>query len=132
MHRLHSRSSQRAFHFGTLLMVLFGFVLLAAVVLGVLGLIHGDRRLLHWFLIAAAVTPMVGAIYLAVGFRARCPLCMNPPIVPRRCQKHRNARPLFGSHRLRVAASIMLSDSFICPYCGERTSLELHERKRQS
>ena len=132
MHRLHSRSALRSFRLGTLLMLLFSATLLAAMLLGVLGLIYGDSRLLHWFLITIAATPVIGAAYLAVGFRARCPLCMNPPIVPRRCQKHLNARRLFGSHRIRVATSIVLTGTFTCPYCGEKTSLELHESRRRS
>jgi hypothetical protein len=130
MHRLHSRSALRAFRIGTLLLALLSASLLAAVVLAVLCLTGFAPRLLPWFLLAVAATPVIGALYLGIGFRARCPLCMNPPLVPRRCQKHRNARRLLGSHRLRVAASIVLSGTFTCPYCGERTRLALRDRRR--
>lgn len=130
MHRLHSRTALNSFRLGTLLMLLFSASLIAAMVLGILGLINGSPELLRWFLITIAATPVLGISYLITGHRARCPLCMNPPIVPRRCQKHRNSRRLFGSYRLRVAAAIMFSGTFVCPYCGERTALELRERKR--
>jgi len=127
MHRLHSRSALRSFQLGTLLLGLFGLAVLATIGLGVTGLMTGKSELLHWFLIAVVVAPVLGLVYLSFGTRARCPLCMNPPLVPRGCQKHRNAVRLFGSHRLRVASSIFTRGRFVCPHCGEATALELRD-----
>jgi hypothetical protein len=61
--------------------------------------------------------------------RVRCPLCMTPPLGSKGCQKNRKARPLFGSHRLRVACAVLAKDHFRCPYCGEPTQLEVRERR---
>lgn len=60
--------------------------------------------------------------------RARCPLCMVPPLHPKSCQKHRRAKRLFGSHRLRVATTVLFRDFFQCPYCGEATKIAARVR----
>lgn len=56
---------------------------------------------------------------------AGCPLCRTPVLAPKRCMKHRKARTLLGSHRLRVAAAILFKNSFRCPYCNEPTGMDL-------
>jgi predicted membrane-bound spermidine synthase len=56
-----------------------------------------------------------------------CPLCRTPVLAPKRCVKHRKARTLLGSHRLRVAVAILLKNGFRCPYCNESTGMELRE-----
>ena len=127
MHRLHSRSALRSFRLGTTLLGLCGLTLLAALVLGASGLLTGQAGLLRWSLITVVVGPLLGLVYLGFGIRARCPLCMNPPLVPRSCQKHRRALRLFGSHRLRVAFSIFTRGRFVCPHCGESTALRVRE-----
>lgn len=130
MHRLHSRSTLNSFRLGTVLLGLFGLVVIAAVALGAAGLLTGRSELLQGFLVAVITAPIVGFFYLTYGHRARCPLCMNPPLVPRGCQKHRNAMRLFGSHRLMVAKSIFTRGKFVCPHCGEATAVELRDRHR--
>jgi hypothetical protein len=130
MHRLHSKSALNSFRLGTVLLGLFGLAIIAAIVLGAAGLLTGRSELLQWFLIAVVTAPLVGLLYLTYGHRARCPLCMNPPLVPRGCQKHRNAMRLFGSHRLTVALSIFTRGKFVCPHCGEATALKLRDRNR--
>ncbi len=54
----------------------------------------------------------------------RCPLCMASPLRNRRCSKHRGCKRIFGSHRLKVAQTILLSNHFVCPYCGEKTVMK--------
>ena len=41
------------------------------------------------------------------------------------CSKHRDAKKLMGSHRLRVALAIVCKNQFRCPYGNESTTLEL-------
>jgi hypothetical protein len=60
----------------------------------------------------------------SVSNRANCPLCLTPVLANKRCVKHRNAKTLLGSHRLRVAVSLLFMRRFRCPYCGEPTLLE--------
>lgn len=57
--------------------------------------------------------------------RIGCPLCRTPVLAPKACMKHRRARTILGSHRLRVAMAILLKNRFRCPYCNESTSMEL-------
>jgi len=60
--------------------------------------------------------------------QARCPLCRTPVLVPMRCMKHRRARSLLGSYRMRVAFAIMFTDRFRCPYCNESTAMDVVEK----
>lgn len=87
-----------------------------------------------WFGVAGAVV-LVGIGCMILNFvmagRIRCPLCMLPPLLNRRCTKHKGATTLLGSHRLNVAHSILLKDSFRCPYCGEPTAMQVRERGRR-
>ena len=67
---------------------------------------------------------VAAVLQLLVASRARCPLCLSQPVAIRKCAVHRNARRLLGSHRLRVALSVILRNCFRCPYCGETTAME--------
>lgn len=87
---------------------------LALLGLGVL-LLSGLTVLLQWL----------------VSSRANCPLCITPVLSSKGCMKHRSAKPLFGSYRLRVAVSLLCTGRFRCPFCGEPTLLEVrHSRMR--
>lgn len=67
-----------------------------------------------------------------IATRANCPLCMTPVLGNKGCAKNRNAKTLLGSHRLQVAVSLLFTNRFRCPYCGEPTLLEVrHSRMRQ-
>jgi len=131
MHYLHSGKAWLAFRFGALGMLLFAINLLVPTVLGPLGLLTHDSNLLRWTLYFMAGLPVTGLIYLLWGSRARCPLCLNPPLVTRSCAKHRTAGTLAGSYRLRVATAIFLTGRFTCPYCGERTCCQVRDRNRR-
>jgi hypothetical protein len=100
------------------------------VAVGLLG--YGIFSGIDVWLIYAVVSAGVGLACVIFNFmlsgRARCPLCMVPPLQNRRCAKHRNALKLFGSHSLRVALSILFKDKFRCPYCGEPTAMEVRSR----
>jgi hypothetical protein len=61
--------------------------------------------------------------------RANCPLCMMPVLVNKRCSKHGKAKTVFGSHRLRVALSILGRNTFDCPYCMESTAVRTRSRQ---
>ena len=60
----------------------------------------------------------------AVGLHTTCPLCWTPVLAPEKCTKHLHARKFMGSHRLRVALTILFKNQFRCPYCDEPTVLE--------
>ena len=84
-----------------------------------------------WFAAAAAsLLLMLGCTVanFVIGGRLKCPLCMMPPLANRGCARHRDAGRMFGSYRLVVAGSILIKDSFRCPYCGEPTVMEARKR----
>jgi hypothetical protein len=57
--------------------------------------------------------------------RTHCPLCMASVMAKNGCSRHRRAKTLFGSHRLRVAVAILTINRFTCPYCNEKSLLVL-------
>lgn len=128
MHSLHSTKALLAFRLGTTGLLLFGLDFATTFVLGPISIITSDPKLLRWALYALCGLPVTGLFYLLWGIRARCPLCLNPPLVPRRCQKHRTAQTFAGSYRLRVALSVFFRGRFTCPYCGEPTRMTVRDR----
>lgn len=128
MHRLPSHSIVRRFRVASLLVLLM--FLSAPVALACIGygFFSGEHRCLAiaGAVVAAGVFCMV--LNFIIAGRLRCPLCMVPPLLNRRCSKHKEAKTLFGSHRLEVAQSILFKGSFRCPYCGEPTAMEVRER----
>jgi hypothetical protein len=56
---------------------------------------------------------------------------MTPVLGNKDCTKHRSAKTLLGSHRLRVAVSLLCTGRFRCPYCGEPTLLEVRYPRRR-
>jgi hypothetical protein len=77
---------------------------------------------------AAAVLSTLFQWILAA--RARCPLCLTPVLATKECAKHRRARTLLGSYRLRVALSILFKNTFHCPYCSEKSGMKVRSRFR--
>jgi hypothetical protein len=130
MHRLPSKAALRNLRLGTVFLLLFGLALMVFVGLGLAAILTRDPAVVRVFLYTGGAVPLLGLLYLIFGSRTKCPLCMNPPLRPRRCQKHRNAKKLFGSYRLRVAFSVFSRGNFVCPHCGEPTLLEVRDRRR--
>ncbi len=128
MHRLPSASTVTRFRLASFLYC--SIYLIAASGIGVLGYsIWIDQHrltLIGMGLIGLAL--LVTLIQRIISVRARCPLCLVAPLVGKACSKHRTARKLFGSHRLRVATSILFKGSFHCPFCGEPTAMEARQR----
>lgn len=85
----------------------------------------------------AKIALWLGGLVLLIAFlqklvanRARCPLCMTHVLSAKRCSKHRKARKFFGSYRMRVALGVLFKGSFSCPYCHERSAMEVRVRRR--
>ncbi len=130
MHRFHSKSVIARFKIASVLIcVKCLLVPAAAFVLGY-GLFMNEHLLIFTGLGMAG-----GVVFLAiagwiVAARTRCPLCMTPVLAGQRCSKHRKARTVLGSHRLRVALAVVFRGSFYCPYCNEPSALVIRERRR--
>ena len=125
MHRLPSSYTLRRFRIASTLVIMLFLMIPVIIGLLVSGIYLGENRWFLWAGISTGVALVCLLVNFSLGSRLRCPLCMVPPLVNRRCSKHREAARLFGSHRLKVAQSIMFKDSFRCPYCGEPTAMEV-------
>ena len=131
MHRLPSNTSLRRFRLASVLVVVMFLTAPAALGFVVYGFASGEHG---WFGVAGAVVILgigcMGLNFIMSG-RLRCPLCMVPPLLNRRCSKHKGAAKILGSHCLSVALSILFKDSFRCPYCGEPTAMQVRERGKR-
>jgi len=130
MHRLPSKTILWRFRIASCVVIINALNLLPA--FGYLS--YGIwKRDVKWITVGGV---FFGLILLLLIFnflmtsRLRCPLCMVPPLQNSRCSKHRNVQRLLGSHRLKVATSILFTGRFSCPYCGEKTVMEARVKSR--
>lgn len=125
----HPRSSADVLRFKVLSFLLPANSLFAVVSIGLLvrSLLNDERQLTLIVMGMLLLSLILLVVQWVMGSRARCPLCQTPVLVPRQCVKHRHARTLLGSHRLRVAMSILFKNQFRCPYCNEATVMEARE-----
>lgn len=131
MHHPHSNAAATRLRLAALL--LLGNCGLAIAGVGLLGysIVTISREVM-----LAGTALMVLALVLVVvqwmaAARTGCPLCRTPVLAPKLCSKHRRAKTLLGSHRLRVAVAVVFRNQFRCPYCNESTGLEVRESIRR-
>jgi hypothetical protein len=125
----HPRSLAAVIRLRLAAILLLANCLLAVATVGLLihSLVANNRP---WTMVGAALAvlfPMLVVVQWIAAARAGCPLCRTPVLAPKWCMKHRQARTLLGSHRLRVATAILCSNQFRCPYCNESTRLKIRE-----
>jgi hypothetical protein len=129
MHRLPSQSAVVRFRVSAYLLVFASLLFLGS--LGLLGYSfffgHRDHLILGSILIGTAIVILI--VQWISAARARCPLCLTPSLSKKSCSKNRGAQRFLGSYRLKVATSIIFTNSFRCPYCNEPTVLEVRQRK---
>lgn len=130
MHSLSSRSQLHRFYAAAVLLMIKALLLPVSIILLIYSMLMNDHELLIVASILCVVSLFLLMIQWVIAFRARCPLCHNPPLAHKQCVKHRNARTLFGSYRLQVAAPLVFTGKFLCPYCGERTAMQVRQRHR--
>ena len=148
MHKLASLQAISRFRMGSVLFIAFWLLLLTGCVLALRGLAHHTSISLHntryheivelqdeWELWSGlgilALSPVVSLVQRLAADRAKCPLCMTPPLVHKNCQRSRGIRIFLGSYRLPVAMSVLFRGRFTCPYCGEATRCQVRQRKLQ-
>ena len=129
MHKMPSTYAIRRIRIAALL--LLAKCLLTPVAAGVLihSLVIHDPELSLIGLGMLLLTGLVVLLQWLIAIRANCPLCLTPVLANKGCTKHRNAKALLGSHRLRVAVSLLCTGRFRCPYCGEPTLLEVRQSR---
>ena len=131
MHRFPSKHSVTRFRLAALLLAFKYLLLLASVVLVPSSLFIHSRQMTYAGLICLALAGLTLIIQCQVASRANCPLCVTPVLAVKSCVKHRNARRLLGSYRLRVTLAVLFLNRFRCPYCGECSLLQPRERGRR-
>jgi hypothetical protein len=70
------------------------------------------------------LTALVFLVHWICALFARCPRCLTGSFSRRGCSRHGSSRSLLGSHRLRVAVSVLFRNHFRCPWCGELTAMK--------
>ncbi len=129
MHQFRSSSTIFRIRIASALLLL-GYPLVV-VSLGVLvyALLHNDRELATQVPLLFAVAVVMLIFHWVIARRTHCPLCMTPVLAKNHCSKHRRARKMLGSYRLRVAVAVLVRGKFSCPYCNERSALKVRERR---
>jgi hypothetical protein len=130
MHRLPTRSAVTRFRLAAVLLVFAWLLIPAGLGTLVYALLIHDQEIALIAAILGGSGLVLGISQLVVAAKARCPLCMTPSLVNKRCSKHRHSRRLFGSHRLRAAVSVLALGHFRCPYCNEPTVMEPRNPRR--
>ena len=97
---------------------------------GLLGyaLLSNQRSLALVGLGGIVFTLLLFILYKIFSSSAHCPLCRGPVLGGTGAQFHRHAKRTLGSYRLRVALSIIFTNSFVCPHCNESTRCVVKER----
>lgn len=115
---------------GAYALVLLYVALVATVILVVYGIWKNERTLVLTSLGTLGSSVVLLALYRLFAVSARCPLCRGPILSGSGAQRNRHARRFLGSYRLRVARSIILTNTFSCPYCNEPTRCRVKPRSR--
>jgi hypothetical protein len=129
MHRLRSKSSITHFKLSAFLLCLKCLLVPTAFGFLVDSIFFKNKEFPTMALVLGGLAFCVTFIQWIMSQRTRCPLCLTPVLAVKSCSKHRSARPLFGSYRLRVALAILFKGRFYCPYCHEPTAMEVRYRK---
>ncbi len=128
MHHPRSISDVRRLRLASLLLLGNRLLILTAGSLLLVSFFANDQHLMVIGSILVATSLVLIIAQWIVASHAGCPLCSTPVLAPMGCVKHRKARRLLGSYKLRVALSIMFKESFRCPYCNEPTAMEVREK----
>jgi hypothetical protein len=128
----HLRSASAVLRFRVAAILLFVICLLVPVAAGLLiqSMLANNFRLTMAGSGVAVVSLLLVIPLWTQGAHTNCPLCWTPVLAPKGCSKHRDARKLIGSHRLRVALHVLFKNQFRCPYCNESTGLEIRDSPR--
>lgn len=125
----HPRSNTAVMRFRLAALMLAGNCGLAVAAAGLLvqSLVTDNRLLTMIGGSMVILVLLMVVVQWLVASDAACPLCRTPVLAPKSCTKHRLARTLLGSHRLRVATAILLKNQFRCPYCNEPTLMVIRK-----
>ena len=115
---------------GALTYILLLLVFIATLVLIAFALSTGNRELALWGLSGLPLSLILFLFYKYYAASAHCPLCRGAVLGGSSAVRNRRAKRTFGSHRLRVCRTILLTNTFTCPFCNEQTRCVVKERPR--
>ena len=121
MHKLTSARSVIALRLGSLTLILSAFLFAAAAGVIGYGFYSNDPGIALKGLYGVILSVGVFIASKILTHSAYCPLCRGPVLRGSGARRHRTAKRSLFSYRLRVARDITLTNTFVCPYCGERT-----------
>lgn len=130
MHRLPSKSIIWRFRLASFVVIIKVLGLVLTFGFFGYGMLTNDVRWVVLGVLCSGVILLLLVLNMIMTSRLRCPLCLVPPLQNRGCSKHRSVERLLGSHRLKVATSILTVGHFACPYCGEKTVMEARIKSR--
>ncbi len=128
MHRPHSITEIRRLRIASLLLLGNRLLIVTAIGLLLVSIFANDKHLMIYGSILVGISLVLIFAQWIAASQAGCPLCRTPVLAPMGCVKHRKARRLLGSYKLRVALGIMFKERFRCPYCNESTVMEVREK----
>ncbi|MBC8125734.1 MAG: hypothetical protein H8M99_01115 [Gloeobacteraceae cyanobacterium ES-bin-144] len=128
MHRLRSQSAITRIRVVALLVSLKALLIPLSIGVFIYSMMIRDYRLTLISLGLLVLYVIVAIVSWMLSSRTNCPLCLTPVLANKSCSKHRDARSLFSSYRLKVALAVLFKNSFRCPYCNEPTILEVRRR----
>jgi hypothetical protein len=77
-----------------------------------------------WVMGLLLLLVVTAGTYVYFGTRARCVVCRQPPLMPKKCIKHKKAHHVKGiGYILPTALQLLVYKWFYCTYCG--TALRL-------
>lgn len=121
MHHFRRRSHQLAHYLSALLWIMMLFLVWFTLGLLASSFVMGNQNLAISGLFCLGLVLVTALVQRIAASCTGCPLCRMPPIASSGCQKSVKVKPLFGSHRTRVALTTLIFNQFRCPYCGEPT-----------
>jgi hypothetical protein len=128
MHQFRSKSPVFWIRISSLSFFLWVFSAVGLVCLTCYAVLHASHEMMLILLSGIGVFVLTWLLYMLGASMCKCPLCRSGPLSSKRCVRHRNASRLFGSYRLRVAAGVLFTNHFRCPYCGESTRCQMKKR----
>lgn len=132
MHHPRTISDTRRLRIASLLPLCNLLLIVSAAGLLLLSLLSNDHHLMiYGTTLVGICLVLIIAQWIAVSL-AGCPLCRTAILAPMGCLKHRRARPVLGSYKLRVAPATMFRAQLRCPSCNKSTDMQVKERLRGS
>lgn len=124
MQLLPSRKTVLTYKLTALAWMLLLVLVPCAVGMGFYTMFVMDRATAALALQIIGLALLVFVLHWLFSLRALCPRCLAGSFSRRSCSRHGSSRGLLGSHRLRVAVSVIFRNQFQCPYCGEYTAVK--------